>query len=106
MTNATTSMQVTFAPIRSHGRYVYEKQGDALCFDGEVFDFSALPDGAVLPSEAVASEAVCDDVRREGGALHVMLLLAHGADAPADLRFPGPVTSTEDGPITPQEARA
>lgn len=106
MTTETKCMQVRFAPIRSDRAYNYEKRGAALVINGEIFDFADLPDGAMLPADAVQSEAVCGDVHRKGNTLYLALHLAHGVDAPAHMRFPDAVTVTEDGPIVAKEAQA
>jgi hypothetical protein len=74
--------------------------GDTLVVNGEVFDFAPLPEGGLLPAEAIASAWFSGPVQRLGGALHLSLVLPHGADAPDALRFPQPVLADSDGPIT------
>ncbi len=92
-------MKITLSPIRHDHRPVFERQGDTLTIDGELFDFSAVPEGAILPSDAVASPWVAGPVTREDGMLHLVLALSHGAHAPQDTLFPSPVTVTGDGTI-------
>jgi hypothetical protein len=75
------------------------RQGDALIVNGEVFDFAPLPEGGLLPQEAIASLWFNGPVQRLGGALHLSLVLPHGADAPEAMRFPQPVLADTDGPI-------
>ena len=92
-------MHITFSPSRDDHCPVFIRQGDVLIIDGEAFDFGPLPDGALLPAEAVDSDWVCGDVTREAGVLHLTLKLGHGADAPREVRFPAPVGDVADGPI-------
>ncbi|MBV6637031.1 MAG: hypothetical protein KI788_14140 [Mameliella sp.] len=91
-------MQITFSPVRRDGRPSIEVLGEALIIDGETFDFSAIPEGATLPAEAVASDWINGPVERIGGELHLTLLLSHGANAPTATLFPAAMTPT-DGPI-------
>lgn len=92
-------MHITFFPICKAGNPCLERRGDALVIDGEVFDFSALPEGASLPAEAVATDWICGEVARIDGVLHLPVLLCHGRGAPQEIRFPAPLTVNCDGPI-------
>jgi hypothetical protein len=77
-----------------------DRQGDALVINGEVFDFSPLPEGAVLPRDAIFSRFIGADVSRRNGVLHVNIILPHGPNAPHDVLFPQLVICNEDGPVT------
>lgn len=92
-------MLITFYPIYKTGRPVIARHGDTLILDGEPFDFTALPEGARLPAEAIASNWICGDVVRRDGVLGIPLLLSHGGNAPEETRFPEPVRIAEDGPV-------
>ena len=92
-------MQISFTPTRCDTALVATRQGDVLTLNGEAFDFTALSEGDVLPREAVTCDWLASEVTREGGALHLTLILPHGADAPEETRFPQPVTLTGDGPV-------
>lgn len=92
-------MQITLRPMRGDRPLQLERSGDRLIVDGEMFDFTPLPDGATLPRDAVACRWLADDVRRIGGVLHLTLVLPHGPDAPHDTRFPSNVAMTGDGPV-------
>jgi len=91
-------MHITFSPRRDDRRPAITWQGDVLTVDGEDFDFGALPEGAHLPGKAIASEWI-GPVRRAGGQLYVTLVLPHGADAPPEARFPGPLQLNTPGPV-------
>ncbi len=92
-------MQITLSPMRRDDRLDLRLAGDVLTINGEAFDFSALPDGATLPREAVTSDWLASDVERIGGVIHLTLILPHGADAPQETLFPVAIVAG-DGPIT------
>lgn len=93
-------MKITFTPVRSDARLALSRAGDRLTLNGEVFDFAPLPDGAVLPPDAIDSDWFPGPVTRVDGHLHVTLILPHGPDAPDATRFPAPLILAEDGPVT------
>lgn len=92
-------MQITFTPSRRDDMLTLAKAGDTLTINGAVFDFGPLSEGAELPPEAVACAWIAGPVRREGGALHLSLILPHGPNAPEAAKFPAPITVQADGPI-------
>jgi hypothetical protein len=85
--------------MRRDDRLALTKSGDVLTINGEAFDFTDLPDGATLPQSAVACDWLASDVERIGGAIHLFLILPHGANAPAETLFPTPIMAG-DGPVT------
>lgn len=91
-------MHIAFTPMRRDDRLSLSRRGDILTVNGEVFDFSAIPEGASLPRAAVACDWLASDVERRGGALYLTLILPHGAEAGAAALFPEPVTAA-DGPV-------
>lgn len=103
-------MHITLSPMRRDDTLAVEKSGDILTINGESFDFSAIPDGATLPREAVTCDWLVSDVERIGGVLHLTLVLPHGATAPPETLTPNPIVDPADGPValppyeTPQEA--
>lgn len=90
-------MQITFSPMRFDTSLTVDRQGDTLRINGEVFDFTPLTEGAILPRDAVACTWLASDVMRVGGAIHLTLILPHSADAPAETRFPEVLTVVENG---------
>ncbi|WP_051357822.1 hypothetical protein [Leisingera caerulea] len=92
-------MQINWTPMRRDEALTINKAGDSLTINGEVFDFSPLPDGATLPRDAVACEWLASDVERSGGEISLTLILPHGANAPEEIRFPQPVVMAADGPV-------
>lgn len=93
-------MIITFSPTRSDAQLNLSKTGDVITINGEAFDFSMLPDGALLPREAISSDWLVSDVERINGIIQFTMILPHGADAPAEMRQPTFMEITEDGPIS------
>lgn len=93
-------MIINFSPSRGGILPVLERCGDVILVDGMAFDFAPIPEGGILPAEAINSDWICGDVMRKDGVLHLTLKLSLGVDAPDSARFPAPITLTQDGPIT------
>lgn len=89
---------ISFSPMRLDHQLEASVSGDVLTVNGESFDFSALPEGALLPQEAVDCAMLVSEVARDGAAIHLTLILPHGAEAPQETRFPQPITAS-DGPV-------
>ena len=98
-------MFITLTPMRRDDSLTLHRAGDVLTVNGQVFDFSALPEGGLLPQAAVACDWLASDVERRDGVLHLTLILPHGpmaALAPPGaqaLLFPAPLLLVEDGPV-------
>lgn len=84
-------MIINWSPVRSDEELKITKKGDKLTINGEVFDFSVIPDGASLPATAVSCDFVVGDVERKDGELVLTLMLPHGVNASEAARFPKPV---------------
>src|SRR5699024_7634655 len=97
--NRELDMIITLSPQNRSGRLTVVKDGDALTLNNETVDFSAIPDGATLPSDAVDCEFITGDVERIDGVLHLALILPHGPDASEAARFPEPIIDPADGPL-------
>jgi hypothetical protein len=82
------------------GTLTMSRTGDVVTINGEDFDFSVLPDGALLPRDAIDSPWISGAVTRDGGVLNIPMILPHGPDASETVRNPDPVEVTEDGPIS------
>jgi len=98
-------MFISFSPFRSDAALTLSRQGDVLTIDGADLDFGPLPEGAVLPREAVPCDWLASEVRRIDGVIHLTLILPHGPipwPAPPESRVvthPEPILVTTDGPI-------
>lgn len=92
-------MNITFSPQLGLAPFTLAVFGDAIEIDGARYDFSPLPEGAILPRAAVGCAQLASDVIREDGAICLTLVLPCPEDAPEAVRFPDPITITEDGPV-------
>ncbi|TWI94641.1 hypothetical protein IQ03_03997 [Gemmobacter caeni] len=108
-------MKISFSPFRSDAALTLSRQGDVLTIDGADLDFGPLPEGAVLPCEAVNCDWLASEVTRIDGVIHLTLLLPHGPipwPAPLEahaVTHPEPILVTTDGSIllpsySPEEA--
>lgn len=99
-------MQISFSPQRQDtgDHLTLSKEGEILTIDGEVFNFTDLPEGATIPAGVVPCKWITGPVERTGGRLCLTLLLPHGPNPPQAVAFPATIIVTEDGPIpVPQE---
>ena len=98
-------MHITLSPIRSDAVLTLHRAGDVLTINGAALDLSVLAEGATLPAGAVACDWIAGPITRIGGALHLTLLLPHGAipdPAPPEARavtHPAPIILEGDGPV-------
>jgi len=92
-------MTLYLSPCRMDDFLVVSKQADVLTINGTAFDFSQIPDGGLLPQDAVDCEWIVSDVERVDGELVLTLLLPHGANASEAARFPEPLTDVPDGVV-------
>lgn len=89
-----------FAPLPQFPKQLtVVKLGDVLTINGEVFDFSSLPDGATIPPGEIPSEWIVGPVERIAGELHLTLLLPHGRAPEPWQAFPAPLEAVPDGPV-------
>lgn len=87
------------SPQRRDDMLTVEKAGDVLSINGEQFDFSQVPDGGLLPQDAIDCEWIVSDVERVDGQLVLTLLLPHGPNASEAARFPEPLVDVPDGVV-------
>ena len=96
---------ITLTPMRRDDALTLQRAGDVLTINGISYDFGLLPEGGLLPRDAVGCDWLASDVTRIGGALHLTLILPHGPipyPAPpeaAAVLFPQPIHVTSNGPI-------
>jgi hypothetical protein len=92
-------MIIKLSPQRRDDTLTVTKAGDVLTINGMEYDFSQVPDGGLLPRDAVDCPWLASDVERVDGELLLTLLLPHGADASEAARFPEPLTDVPDGEV-------
>lgn len=92
-------MQIKFNPQRRNDTLTVSKQADTLTVNGVEYDFSAVPEGATLPADAIYSDLFSGPVERINGELVLTLTLPHGPNPSEAVAFPEPITSVEDGTV-------
>jgi hypothetical protein len=90
-------MIINLSPIRSDVELSIFKSGDRLIINGEVFDFSVIPDDATLPATAVSGGYFTGDINRAGGVLSLTMIAPHGANPSNAAAFPSPLINPADG---------
>lgn len=94
------TMKISFSPIAAlpgaMPTLVAVKSGETLTINGEVFDLSPIPEGGALP---VADEGTpfVGQIERNGGVLHLTLLLEYGPSDPSVPFMPEPIINPPDG---------
>lgn len=80
--------------------------------NGEVFDFSPMQEGSILPCVAIHSEWFAGDVEMNGGELVVTLILPNPFNHSQAQAFPVDLVDVPDGPalfpgpLSPEETGA
>ena len=92
-------MTINLSPQRRDDTLTVTKAGDVLTINGTEYDFSQLPDGGLLPRDAVNCDWLASDVERVDGELVLTLLMPHGANASEAARFPEPLVDVPDGEV-------
>ncbi|HEV7278382.1 MAG TPA: hypothetical protein VGN80_19045 [Devosiaceae bacterium] len=92
-------MKINLAPQRRDNTLEVSKAGDVLTINDDVFDLSAIPEGATLPADAIDCEWVSGDITRVSGELELTLILPHGPKPPQHVGFPNPIIDPPDGLI-------
>lgn len=94
-------MQIKLSPQRLDATLVASVVGDIIILNNQPFDFSQLPEGASLPTEAIDSNWFERPgvVERVNGELYVTLVLPVGPSPSQAVAFPAPIHVTEDGDI-------
>lgn len=97
---------INLIPQRRDDSLTLHCAGDVLTFNGTAFDFTQLPEGGLLPQDAVACEWLASDVERRDGVLHLTLILPVcpiSQPAPSLGAYvvtqPEPLHITTDGPV-------
>lgn len=88
-----------FFPVADGEPMTYEVAGSVLSVNGTAYDFGPLGEGEVLPASAIGGSGAwlrSTEITRWEGALRLCVVMPFpsGADLPAHVRHPGPVTVT------------
>lgn len=77
----------------------FAKSGDSLIINGEVFDFSPLNDGELLPTYAIQSTMFADNVERIDGVLKVTIRMPISMELYTIGGIPELLENVPDGPL-------
>lgn len=92
-------MRIELVPARWDDALVIEKSGDALTVNGEVFDFSQMPDDSTLPAGAVSSRWFFGPVEKRDGELMLKMVMPIPANFSPEQAFPADLVAVPDGPV-------
>lgn len=82
-------MHITLSPVAGAPILTITRDADILVLDGVGVDFSALEEGDILPSKAIAHDAFQGDVTRIGGKLHATIKQGYRLPSVDDAGTPG-----------------
>lgn len=92
-------MIIKISPVRMDAELAVAVSGDVLIVNGVTYDFGPLPDGAVLPADAIGCSWIGQPVERVAGELIITLTMPHGPDASEALRFPVDIINPPNGEL-------
>lgn len=92
-------MIIILSPQVREDRLEVFKYKDTIVINRVEFDFSKLPEGAVLPSYAVENEYLTGDITRKDGELIFNMIFPIPWDAEESLRFPVDIVNPADGKV-------
>lgn len=92
-------MIIKLDPVNSELELELIKAGDVLAVNGEIFDFSPMPDGSTLPMSAITSEWFRGYVEKIDGVVIVSIMLPNPWNASPAQRFPEDIVNAPDGPV-------
>lgn len=92
-------MHIRLSPQRRDDALNVAKAGDVLTINGQQFDLSGLPDGAMIPAGEIPCEWIVGPVERVAGELRLTLILPHGANPSQGVAFPALIIDPPDGPL-------
>lgn len=93
-------MRISFSPQYSQSELELIVNGSKLVVNGDILDFSDLPDGARYPAEAIDNDMISGGVSRINGAIHVTVILPYNLSIPPrSVTFPEPITVSVNGRV-------
>lgn len=93
-------MRIFFSPQRRDDTLTLERvSADSIRINGDVFDFSSVPEGVSIPQEDAPSPWISGDIERISGKINLTITLPHGPNPSQAVAFPEPITVDIDGPI-------
>jgi hypothetical protein len=90
-------MIIKLTPQRRDDNLELIKNNDSLYINGELFDFSQLPNGARLPFGSVNSKFVVGDVYRIDNQIEITIILPYNTSHSSARKFPTTLNVNTDG---------
>lgn len=85
--------------VNSNKTLHISKRGNNITINDELFDFSDLKEGCVLPLNSISSDYITSEVKMVGGEISLTIKMPVGKNSTYGQRFPQPIHVTEDGEI-------
>lgn len=93
-------MRIAFSPQYSDATLDLVVNGSKLIINGDILDFSDLPDGGSYPVDAIENDLIGGAVSRINGEIHATVILPYKlSNPPHAVVFPLPVTVTTNGRV-------
>jgi len=93
-------MRISFSPQDSDATLELVVNGSKLIINGDILDFSDLPDGGSYPVDAIENDLIGGAVSRINGEIHATVVLPYKlSNPPHAVVFPMPVTVTANGRV-------
>ncbi|WOC14578.1 hypothetical protein [Pseudochrobactrum sp. MP213Fo] len=93
-------MHISFSPQYSDAKLKLLIDGDKLIINGDVLDFSDLPEGGSYPIDAIDNDLIAGGVSRINGEIHAAVILPYKlSNPPRSVAFPDPVTVAVNGRV-------
>jgi hypothetical protein len=90
-------MKINLIPQRREDTLELFKNSNSLTVNGEIFDFSPMNDGDILPYGAISSEWFVRNVSQENGELEFTIILPIPWNYSEEQLFPQPLENVPDG---------
>lgn len=92
-------MIINLSPQLRDDKLTVIKKGDILIVDEKEYDFSVIPEGATLPSDATDCKWFVGGIHRINGDLNLTIILPHDSNASESARFPNQIINPVDGTL-------
>lgn len=93
-------MRISFSPQNNIATLELYVEGDKIIINGDILDFSDLPDGGSYPVDAIDNALIGGAVLRINGEIHATVILPYNlSNPPQSVVFPNPVTVNTNGRV-------
>jgi hypothetical protein len=92
-------MKIKLSPQRRDDDLTLIKDKDCLLINGEIFDFSQLVEGAVLPFGSINCDFIVGDVYRKNGVIELVIVLPYNKHHSNQRKFPTDIIINFDGEV-------